>query len=130
MRNLASGDLTCTEREGLMLRKWVINDWVYVCSGLMLKDRGGCKMTCTCLRGFLFGSRFKCRKMGWPSHRKKNFFKNDSVGLSMLDCLIETVKYIWVNISCMLDWILSQNCRNTLPLHSSWTTSYCKSAKT
>ena len=30
---------------------------------------------------------------------------------------IETVKYIWVNIWCMLDWILSQNCKNTLSLH-------------
>ena len=39
------------------------------------------------------------------------------VGLSMCDGPIETVKYIWVNIWCMLDWILSQKCRNTLPLH-------------
>ena len=30
------------------------------------------------------------------------------VGLSMCDDPIETVKYIWVNTSCMLDWILSQ----------------------
>ena len=36
----------------------------------------------------------------------------------MCDGLIETVKYIWMNILCMLDWILSQNCRNTLPLHA------------
>ena len=38
------------------------------------------------------------------------------VGFSMCDCPIETVKYIWVNIWCMLDWILSQNCRNTTSL--------------
>ena len=32
----------------------------------------------------------------------------------MCDGLIETVKYIWVNILYMLDWILSRNCRNSL----------------
>ena len=31
------------------------------------------------------------------------------VGLSMCDCPTETVKCIWVNIWCMLDWILSKN---------------------
>ena len=36
----------------------------------------------------------------------------------MCDGSIETVKYISVDIWCMLDWILSQNCRNTLPLHT------------
>ena len=77
------------------------------------------KIACTWFGGFLLGARLKCKKMGWASYRKKNFFiLNDSVGLSMCDCLIETVKYIWVNIWCMLDWILSQNCRNTLPLHT------------
>ena len=50
-------------------------------------------------------------------HRKKNFFKN-SVELFMCDGPIETVKYIWVNILYMLDWIFSQNCRNSLPLHT------------
>ena len=39
------------------------------------------------------------------------------VGLSMYDAPMETVEYIWVNIMCMLDWISSHNCRNTLPLH-------------
>ena len=39
-------------------------------------------------------------------------------GLSMFDGPTETVKYIWVNILCMLDWILSQNCRNTLASHT------------
>ena len=72
---------------------------------------------------------------GWPSHRKKNFFMNNSVGLSMCDCPIETVKYIWKNIWYMVDWILSQNCWNTLPLHTvhsgSWTTrsEKCKNLK-
>ena len=36
----------------------------------------------------------------------------------MCDVPIETVKYILVNIWRMLGWILSQNCRNTLPLHT------------
>ena len=68
--------------------------------------------------GIFLGGSFKCKKMGWQSHRKNNFFINDYVGLSMCDCPMETVKYIWVNIWCMLDWILSENCRNTLPLHT------------
>ena len=74
------------------------------------------------LFGEIFGGRllvrFKCGQMAWPSHRKKKFFVNNSVNLSMRYCPIETVKYIWVNIWCILDWILSQNCRNTLPLHA------------
>ena len=36
----------------------------------------------------------------------------------MYDSPMETVEYIWVNIWCKLDWILSQNCRNKLPLHT------------
>ena len=36
----------------------------------------------------------------------------------MCDVPIETVKYIWVNILYMLDWIFSQNCKNSLPLHT------------
>ena len=36
----------------------------------------------------------------------------------MCDDPIETVECIWVNIWCMLDWIGSQNCRNTLLLHT------------
>ena len=27
-------------------------------------------------------------------------------------------EYIWLNIWCMLDWVLSQNCRNTLLLQT------------
>ena len=51
-------------------------------------------------------------------HRKKNFFINISMELSMCEGPIETVKYISVNIRCMFDWTLSQNCRNSLPLHT------------
>ena len=40
------------------------------------------------------------------------------VGLSIYDVPIETVEYIWVNIWCIIDWISSQNCRNTFPLHA------------
>ena len=40
------------------------------------------------------------------------------VGLSMYDGPMETAEYIWVNIWCMLDWILSQNCKNTLCFHT------------
>ena len=34
----------------------------------------------------------------WCDHGRNNFFINNSVELSMTDGLIETVKYIWVNI--------------------------------
>ena len=40
------------------------------------------------------------------------------VGLSMHDDPMDTTEYICVNIWCMLDWILSQNYKNTLPLHT------------
>ena len=73
-------------------------------------------MAYTCLGFFLLEGRFKCGKIGWTSHWKKNLFINDSVDLSTCDCRIETVKYIWVNIWCMLDWILSWYYRNILPL--------------
>ena len=36
----------------------------------------------------------------------------------MYDGPIETVECIWVSICCMLDYIWSQNCRNTLLLHT------------
>ena len=36
----------------------------------------------------------------------------------MCDGPIETVKYIWVNILYMLDWISSQNSGNSFPLHT------------
>ena len=45
----------------------------------------------------------------WGNHWKKNFFINNSVGLSMCYGPIEAVKYILVNIGFILDWILSQN---------------------
>ena len=35
----------------------------------------------------------------------------------MSDGPIEIFECIWVNICCILDWIWSQNCRNTLLLH-------------
>ena len=53
-------------------------------------------MACTCLRGFLLGG---SNAEEWSDHRKKNFFINNFVGLSMCDDgPIETVKYISVNI--------------------------------
>ena len=70
---------------------------------------------------FLFGgsNAEKC-----IDHRKKNFFVNNYVGLSMFHDPIETVKYIWVNIWCMLDWSFSQNCRNKFNSFAySWLTS-------
>ena len=45
----------------------------------------------------------------------------------MCDSPIETVECIWVNIWCMLDWIWSRNCRNTLLLH--WAGQLARSAK-
>ena len=52
-------------------------------------------MACTCLGGFLSGS---SNAKEWGDHRKKNFFINDSVGLSMCDYPMETIKYISVNV--------------------------------
>ena len=69
--------------------------------------------------GFLLGG---SNAENWGDHRKKNFFIN-SVELSMCDGPIETVKYIWVNVLYMLDWIFLQNCRNSLP----WQTTGTKS---
>ena len=40
------------------------------------------------------------------------------ISSSLPDVPLETVEYIWVNIWCILYWILSQNFRNTFPLHS------------
>ena len=56
-------------------------------------------MTCTCLEDFCWEVGSNAEKWGeWTRHGKKNFFINDSVGLSMCNIPIETVKYIWVNI--------------------------------
>ena len=63
------------------------------------------------------GSKIQMQKNGVTIALEKEFRYN-SEGLSMSDCPTETGKYIWVNISCMLDWILSQNCRNVLHLHT------------
>ena len=68
-------------------------------------------MTCACLGDFCSNAE------NWGNHRKNNFFIH-SVELSMCDGPIETARYIWVNILYMLDWIFSQNCRNSLPLHT------------
>ena len=106
-------------RGGLKLRKLVINDWVYVFLELFWGMGGGwwaVEMACTYLGDFCW--KVQIRKNGWGDHWKKNFFINNSVGLSMCDGPIETVKYIWVNIWCMLDWIFSQYCKNPLPLHT------------
>ena len=78
-----------------MLRKLVINDWVHVSSGIVFEDRGWMvNWHVPVWEDFCWVEVSNADKC----HRKKNFFINDSVGLSMCDCPIETVKYIWVNI--------------------------------
>ena len=68
-----------------------------------------------CLFGrFLLGG---SNAENWGNHRKNNFFIH-SVAISMCDGPIETARYIWVNILYMLDWIFSQNYRNSLPLQT------------
>ena len=70
-------------------------------------------------------------KKKWGGNRRQSFYSEmrgstisggraceRPVGLSMYHGPIEFVEYSWVNIWCMLDWILSQNYRNTLPLHA------------
>ena len=57
----------------------------------------------------------KRRLLGFDGSRGGGLW--NPMGFLMYDYPIETVEYIWMNIWCMLDWILSQNCRNTLPFH-------------
>ena len=120
MRNLSCDDLTLIEEGWCWGNLLLTTSFVWILDLLWRMRRGG---------------RFKYGKMRWPSHQKKNFFMNNSVGLSMCDCPIETLKYIWANIRCILDWILSQNSWNILPLHTahsgSWTTrsGECKNSK-
>ena len=67
---------------------------------------------------FVGRGRFKYRKMGWPLHWKKNFFINDSVGFSMCDCPIETVKYCtfgWIFDACLIKY-----CHKTGEIHFLW----------
>ena len=61
------------------------------------------EMACICLGGFSLGG-----SNAEGDHQKKNFFINNSVGLSMFDGPIETIKYILVNMWCMLDWIYTK----------------------
>ena len=115
--NLACGDLNWNHWGGLKLRKLVINDWVYVFPRVVLGD--GRRVVGLWNDMYLFGG-FLLRGSNaenWGDHRKKNFFIN-SVELSMCDSRIETVKYIWLNILYIVDWIFSQNCGNWLPLHT------------
>ena len=123
--------LNCSYWEGLKLRKLFINDWVYVFPRVALGDGGGGGgggggrwggggvvgrwNDMYLFGGFLLGG---SNTEKWGDHRTKNFFINNFVGLLICDGLIETVKYIWVNIWCILGWIFSQNCRNSLPSHT------------
>ena len=101
----------------MKLKKLVINDCIYEFPRLFSGDGGrvvGRLKDMYLFRGLLLGC---SNAEKWCDHRRKNFFINNSVELSLTDGLIETVKYLWVNIWCTLDWIFSQNCRNSLPLH-------------
>ena len=72
-----------------MLRKLVINDWVHVSSGIVFEDRGWMvNWHVPVWEDFCWVEVSNADKC----HRKKNFFINDSVGLSMsmCDCPVET----------------------------------------
>ena len=59
------------------------------------------------------------RNMGKRRLRGTGFgARGNPVGLSIHDGPMEIVEHIWVNIWCILDRVSSQNCRNTLPLHT------------
>ena len=109
--------------EGLKLRKLVTNDWVSVSPGLVLghRERVVGHWNGMYLFGGIFIGRFKCGRMGWPF--KEQFLYNNSVGLSMCHGLIETVKYIWVNIWFILGWILSKKLQKYTSSTYSWLTS-------
>ena len=68
------------------------------------------EMACTCLGGFSMGGSNSGEQGG---HRKKSFFRNNSLGLSMYDGLIETVKYILVKF----DACLTGFCHKTAEIH-------------
>ena len=127
----------------MILRKLVTSNWVHVSLGLVSGDGGRAKKgiffwsrkimceepcqellkSCVLFWGGLEG----CNEKKWGGNRKKSFYSEmwgpclrraceNPVGLSM-----QSFRNCWihlVNIWWMLDWILSQNCRNTLPLHT------------
>ena len=117
---------------GLMLRKLVISDCVHVSSGLVLENGGRmAKWHIPACGDFCWELKFKCRQMRWPSHWKKNFFINNSVGLSMRDGLTETVKYLHLGEYLIHDWLgivtKQQKYTSFACSSDSWTT---RSAKT
>ena len=57
------------------------------------------------------GSVVKCGKMSFEGEDDCE----NPVRLSIYDGPMKTVEYTWVNIWCMLDCNLLQNCKNTLP---------------
>ena len=124
-KSLACGDLNCSYWGGLKLRKLVINTWVFVFPRIVLGDGGmvvGPWNDMYLFEAFLLrGSNVK----NWSDHQKEEFLRK----FCGTDGLIETVKYIWVNILYMLDWIFSQNCRNSLPLHTAACQLAAKSTK-
>ena len=54
--------------------------------------------------------------MGDAGLAQKGFIWGRLKSCKMCDGPIENFECIWVNIWCMVDWIWSQNCRNTLLL--------------
>ena len=85
---------------GLKLRKFVINDWDHVSPGVV-PGYGG-MVVGLWNEMYLFGGisigRFRWGKMGWPSKDEFIHIINNSLGLSLCDSPIETVKYILVYI--------------------------------
>ena len=106
--------LNCSYWGELKLRKLAINDWVYVLPRVVLgNEEEGCELLKWHVHVLGTFERFNQKKK--IDYWKKNFFINNSVGLLMCNSLIETIKYFWVNIWCIFDWIFSQNCRNKFP---------------
>ena len=84
---------------------------------------GAIEFSCIVLRGF-GGLQWK----KWGGNRKKSFYSEMWGPCLRWACENPVGLYVWqsyrncwihlVNIWWMFDWILSQNCRNTPPLHT------------
>ena len=114
--NLACNDLNCSYCRELKLRKLVINNWVYVFPRLVSGGDGeqvvGRWNDIYIPVWGIFVGRFKCRKLEGGA-LKEEFCGTLHVGWSDRNCSIHLGGILY-----MLDWIFSQNCRNSLPLHT------------
>ena len=84
--------------------------WLRAC--LLKKKWGGNR------RNRFYSKLWKTRFEDDSGERRGGGYGGENPGtLSIYDVPMETAEHIWVSVLCMLDCILSHNCRNTLLLH-------------